>query len=129
MEKTIYLAGGFKSGWQQLVKNKLINWEIFDPSNTSLLKPEEYTKWDLNAIQKSNIVLAYLEENNPGGYALSLEIGYAKALEKTILLIEEHPNESRKKYFDMVREVSNYTFDSLHEAIKFLKEVKNATTI
>lgn len=121
-KKTVYLAGGFKSGWQNKVKEVLSGWEIFDPSLHFLESPADYTKWDLEAVQKSCFILAYLEKDNPGGYALALEIGYAKALGKTILFVEEHPGKVRRKYFDMIREVSDYTYDSLNQAIDFLKQ-------
>ena len=79
--------------------------------------PKEYTEWDLQAIRHSDIILAYMELHNPGGYSLALEIGYAKALGKKIVFIEEHPENERRKYFDMIREVVDYTFDDLESAL------------
>lgn len=118
--KSIYLAGGFKSGWQKAVIKVLKEWHIFDPSSHNLPEPSDYTKWDLNAIERSDVLLAYMEKDNPGGYALSLEVGYAKALGKLIVLIEEHPDEQRYRYFEIIREVADLRFDTVDEAIDYL---------
>jgi hypothetical protein len=53
------------------------------------LKPAEYTAWDLNAISECDWLCAFLESSNPSGYALALEIGFAKACAKKILLVDE----------------------------------------
>jgi len=118
----IYLAGGFRSGWQNAVHKALPSWEVLDPSQHNLAEPSLYTLWDLEAIRQSSYVLAYMERTNPAGYALALEVGYAKALAKTILLVEEHDTEGRRKYFEMVRQVSDHQFDTLEAAIRYLQE-------
>lgn len=113
----IYLAGGFRSKWQEKAKEALGNWQILDPSTHNLPAPKEYTAWDLRAIRDADIILAYMELHNPGGYALALEIGYAKALGKKIILIEEHPDNERRKHFDMIREVVDHNFNDLESAL------------
>jgi nucleoside 2-deoxyribosyltransferase len=120
----IYLAGGFRSGWQQIVRRALPCWEVMDPSEHGLAEPSHYTDWDLRAIKQSDYVLAYIERNNPAGYALALEVGYAKALGKTILLVEEHDTEDRRKYFEMVRQVADYRCETLDAAIHQLQELE-----
>jgi nucleoside 2-deoxyribosyltransferase len=111
--KKIYLAGGFKSGWQDKIISLLPDTiEVYDPRSHKLSKPADYTKWDLDAIKQSDVVIAYMEKNNPGGYALALEIGYAKALGKSIFLIDEHDDAQRQHYFEMVREVSDKRYES-----------------
>lgn len=121
MKRKIYLAGGFKTKWQETVIDHLSNYyTLFDPSTQQLLKPENYIQWDLDAINQSDIIFAYIEASNPGGYALALEIGYAKALNKEIILVEEHASETRERYFEMVRFVANKRFNNLQDAIKSL---------
>ena len=110
--KKIYLAGGFKSGWQDRIVELLPNHKFFDPRKHELDNPSDYTDWDLNAIRQSDLIIAFMEKGNPGGYALSLEIGYARALDKKIILIDEHDDIQRKRYFEMVREVSDECYDS-----------------
>ncbi len=117
----IYLAGGFRSQWQEKAKKALSNWEIFDPSTHNLSPPKEYTEWDLLAIRDADVILAYMEMHNPGGYALALEIGYAKALGKKIIFIEEHPDNGRRKSFDMIREVVDHNFNDLESALAHLR--------
>jgi len=113
----VYLAGGFRSGWQEVVKAQATGIEMLDPSEHSLEDPAEYTNWDLAAIRRADIVLAYMERDNPGGYSLALEVGYAHALGKRVFFVEEHPSEQRARYFEMVRQVSDKLFTSLEEAV------------
>ncbi len=118
----IYLAGGFRTNWQAAVRAALPGVQLLDPSTHSLAEPADYTRWDLDAIRKSDIILAYMEETNPGGYSLALEVGYAKALGKLIILIDKHTGEKRRRYFEMVRQVADHRFDSLNEALLFLQQ-------
>ena len=120
----IYLAGGFASGWQDSVieECKPVRLTFLDPRCHGLNEPSEYTRWDLDAVRRCQIVFAYLEATNPGGYALSLELGYAKALKKKIIFVENvsvlFPE--RAKYLDMLREVSDFTYPDLESGVKQL---------
>ena len=120
--KTAYLAGGFKSGWQALVVKQLPAYDFLDPSHHNIQDAAEYTRWDLGAIRRCDVVLAYMEPTNPGGYALALEIGFAHALEKTVILIDEIEDARVSRYFEMVRQCSNFVFCSLPDAIKHLRD-------
>lgn len=119
-KSAIYLAGGFRSGWQARARVVLEGYEVLDPSTHGLKDPKEYTEWDLAAIRRCDIVLAYMEKDNPGGYALALELGYARSLGRKIVLVEEHPNNRRHQSFNMVREVADHLFDDLNLALEFL---------
>ncbi|UPL05444.1 hypothetical protein PisoF_01092 [Pseudomonas sp. IsoF] len=118
--KKIYLAGGFRSGWQAVVKSKLQGFELLDPSAHDIEDPVEYTRWDLAAVRDSEIVLANMEASNPGGYSLALEVGFAKALGKPIYLVDQIEDPSLSRYFEMVRQCSNRVFRSLNEAIEYI---------
>jgi hypothetical protein len=69
-------------------------------------------------------ILANLERDNPGGYALSLEIGFAKALGKRILLVDgkssQDPDTARR--LAMVRQCAEVHFATIHDAIVFLRQ-------
>ncbi len=117
----VYLAGGFRSEWQLVLRKRLSSFRILDPSQRKhITDADAYTKWDLDAISQCDFLLAYLEASNPGGYALALEIGYAAALGKRILLVEHHPTPERHRYFEMVRTVANHRFDKLEQAVDWL---------
>lgn len=122
--KAVYLAGGFKSQWQQNVIKGASQFTYFDPSTHNLPDPKDFTDWDLNAIDNSDIIFAYMEEGNPGGYALALEIGYGKALNKLIILVEEHPCDRRDRHFSMVRECADYLTPSLEDGINILNSIQ-----
>ena len=79
----------------------------------------------MQMIRKCNMMIAYLEEDNPSGLGLAFEIGYLVGLEdpRTPLLyfIDE-----KKKYTGMLNAVSSLTFDSmaaLYEHMDILSEV------
>jgi len=113
----VYLAGGFHSRWQDIVRARLPNLEILDPSEHNLENPEEYTAWDLAAVRRSDVLFGNMEASNPGGYALALEIGYAKALGKRIYLVDGLVDQKTRRHFEMVRQCADLTFHDLESAI------------
>jgi nucleoside 2-deoxyribosyltransferase len=130
MKQKIYLAGGFKGGWHNYVSEKLGNDFIyFDPQKHQLDEADKYTAWDLYHVNKCDILLGYMSEDNPSGYGLALEIGYAKASNKLIILIDERSkkDEKFKRYFSICHESATIILDNLDEAIKYLKtfSIKN----
>jgi len=122
LRKKVYLAGGFRSGWQAQVAAELSQFEILDPSVHNIMDPAEYTRWDLEAIRRSDYVLANMEATNPGGYALALEIGFAKALGKNVILVDQISDPTIDRYFEMVRQCSDFVFHTLLDAVVHLKE-------
>jgi len=119
--RRIYLAGGFRSNWQALVATRLAgSFELLDPSAHNIPDPAEYTRWDLEAIRQSDIVLANMEASNPGGYSLALEVGFAKALGKRIFMVDQVGDSPVRRYFEMVRQCSEHVFPTLGEALDHL---------
>lgn len=119
--RKIYLAGGFSSNWQAQVSARLAGaFELLDPSAHSIHDPAEYTRWDLEALRQSDIVLANMEASNPGGYSLALEVGFAAALGKRIFMVDQIVDPSVKRYFEMVRQCSECVFPTLEKALDHL---------
>ena len=124
MKTKIYLAGGFKGGWHNEVTNKLGNDFIyFNPQKHDLNDVEKYTSWDLYHVEKCDILLGYMSKDNPSGYGLALEIGYAKAMNKLIILVDERSkfDNTFKRYFSICQESANVTFETLDDAINYIK--------
>lgn len=122
----VYLAGGFRSGWQNQVKADLAGLvEFVDPSKHGINTTKNYTAWDLAAVDSCDLVFAFLEQSNPGGYALALEIGYAKGQGKTVIYVEEPGIVAgdRNKYLGMIQSASDYTCETLNDGLKILKEL------
>lgn len=123
--RKIYLAGGFSSNWQALAAARLAgSFELLDPSAHNIQDPAEYTRWDLEAVRQSDIVLANMEGSNPGGYSLALEVGFAKALGKRIFLVDRLKDPSVRRYFEMVRQCSERVFPTLAEALDHLLSIE-----
>ena len=98
----VYLAGGMHGNWRDTYK-KFLDLDVFDPCEHGLDKFDQYTTWDLYAIERCDVLLAYMEADNPGGQGLMLEIGYAKALGHKIIMVldEEFMMQDRYRYFMM----------------------------
>lgn len=120
----VYLAGGLHSGWQDRVMVQARECQYLDPREHGVKDPKGYTHWDLQAVRACDIVFAFLEATNPGGYALALEIGYAAALGKTIILVDEKSaaDPAVARYLEMVREAATYKSSSLHDGIEHLRK-------
>jgi len=94
--------------------------ELLDPSAHNIQDPAEYTRWDLEAVRQSDIVLANMEASNPGGYSLALEVGFAKALGKRIFMVDQVEDPAVRRYFEMVRQCSEGVFTTLDDALDHL---------
>jgi len=147
--KTVYLAGGFRSGWQEKVKAGSIGISLEKYQDTMFLgnphkfncedhfaiergelaekrvwTAKEYTKTDLFMIDQSDIVFAYLEKSNPG-LGMIAECGYAIGKGKFVILVRESPHEIHTdRYLDFLEEMCSISFNNLEDGITFLKNFK-----
>lgn len=122
MKNKVYLAGGFSSDWRDKVKEEALNLEFFDPKEKEQKKEfewKEYGVWDLHYIKQCDICFVYMERDKPSGYGLSVEIGYAKALGKTVILVLETGHE-KDKYLLFLRTVADIIYDNIDDASAFL---------
>jgi nucleoside 2-deoxyribosyltransferase len=123
MKQKVYLAGGFNSDWRNVVIDKLYtksNNIFYDPKSKPDKHWSEYGTWDVHFIKQCDIVFAYMEKTNPSGYGLSAELGYAKALNKTVILVLE-PGHEKDKYFQFLKQFADVVYETLDEGIEFLK--------
>ncbi len=130
MTTEVYLAGGMNdSDWQSRVIKEVKSNDIlfYNPREHQLNDSIEYTVWDLYYVKKCDILFAYMQADNPSGIGLTLEVGYARALDKTIILIDERSSadEIFATRFKIVRESASIVFDSLDKGMDFLSKFKN----
>jgi nucleoside 2-deoxyribosyltransferase len=118
---TVYLAGGMKSNWQDRVIAACPGFAFSDPRTHGLTEEKEYTAWDLQAITDCDLVFAYMDSDNPSGFGLSLEVGFAYGIGRPIFYVCEDGSE-RQKRFGMVRACASEVFDSLDAAIAALRD-------
>jgi nucleoside 2-deoxyribosyltransferase len=118
MKQKVYLAGGF-SDWREKVKS-ISDMEFFDPK----LKPDkhwnEYGMWDIHFVKQCDILFAYMDKDNPSGYGMALEMGYAKALNKTVIFVLE-PGHEKARYFDFLKTCADVVYEDLNKGIEYLK--------
>lgn len=120
----VYLAGGMKSNWQDIVKKEFPEVVFFDPRDHNCKSEQEYTRWDLTGVEKCDIVFAFLENSNPAGQGLCVEVGFARALEKYVIYLEEPRDNAR--YFGMCRVISDFVSNEencLQAGITHLREL------
>ena len=124
MKPKVYLAGGLRSNWQKkVVKLFPDQFIFFNPRMHNLEENASfYTAWDLHHVKESDIIFAYMEEGNPSGLGLSLEIGYAKALSKTIILVDEKSSidENFNRRFLIVKESATICAESFEKGLELL---------
>ena len=130
METKVYLSGGMNStNWQNTVIERVTTdgYVFYNPREHNLSHSKEYTIWDLFYVKQCDIVFAYMQDINPSGYGLTLELGHATALGKPIILIDEKSatDEKFKKNFTFIRESVSIVFDNLEDGIKFLINLRN----
>jgi nucleoside 2-deoxyribosyltransferase len=118
MKQKVYLAGGF-SNWRDKVM-ALTNIEFFEPVSKPDKHYSEYGTWDIHFVKQCDICFAYMDKDNPSGYGLAAEIGYAKALNKTVILIIEKGHE-KDRYFQFLKQFADVNYETLEEGIEFLK--------
>ena len=121
----VYLSGGFRSNWQERVINELNGKFIFfNPRDHQLVDSKEYTCWDNFFVRNCDILFAYMESSNPSGYGLTLETGMAKALQKTIILVDERSGSDQdfENYFQIVRNSADVVFESIEKGMRFLNK-------
>ena len=68
----IYLAGGMKSDWQDIVINACPEHTYFDPRKHGLSNPVDYTKLDLDHIIEADIIFACFTNDNPSGFGMCI---------------------------------------------------------
>lgn len=125
----VYLAGGMKSGWQEEILNNISytdSFEFFNPAENNCKKPEEYTAWDLFHVRKCDILFGYMEASNPSGYGLGAEVAYAKALGKTVILVDERSakDPAFARNYAFIHKIADIVFPSLSEGLYYLSKFK-----
>ena len=122
MKQKIYLAGGMNSEWRGRVK-QIPNMVFFDPK----LKPDkhwsEYVTWDVHFVKQCDICFAYMEKMNPSGYGMAAEMGYARALNKTVIFVLE-PGHEKDRYFQFLKQFADVVFSDLNSGIEYLSTFK-----
>lgn len=120
----VFLSGGLESNWRDKVIAEIPGIEFYDPRSHKLQSPRQYAIWDIHHITRANILFGYMEKDNPSGYGLATEIGYARGLGKTVILVDERSQIDKQfgTYFAIVRETSDMVLESLDEGIALLKK-------
>ena len=120
----VYLSGGMNSNWRNglnyLRDAPWVDVSFINPCEHRLISPRHYTAWDLKGVEICDIVFAYLASNNPSGGGLALEVGYAKALGKTIILVNEKQDEPK---WNIVNECADYYTDNYDDGREILESV------
>lgn len=124
LKPKVYLAGGFKSNWQEKLIDQLRDKFIFlNPREHGLDDPKLYAAWDIHFVRDCDILFGYMEKTNPSGYGLAFEIGLSYGLKKTIILVDERsPSDPEfANYYKLIQFPCSAVFSSLEEGVNFLE--------
>ena len=91
-------------------------WMTFSYPDKKLTEPDQFTARDMLCIQRADIVLAYMEAENPSGIGLAAEVGYAKGLGKTVIFVDH----KHDKYFKFIHSMADVVCHNLTDAIRYL---------
>lgn len=126
----VYLSGGFRSDWQaKVIRDLGDSCVFFNPRAHQLDDPVLYCAWDIHFVKECDIVFAYMEQDNPSGYGLSLEVGLAYGLGKTIILVDEKSTNDLQfqRYFQLISSTAHVCFRKLDDGIEYLKKFTSLT--
>jgi hypothetical protein len=116
---TVYLSGSPHGDWQEEVMEKVPDLKYINPKAHHLVSPAAYTVWDLLGIKLSDVMFAYLSRDNPSGIDLALEVGYAKALGKTVIFVDEGSG----IYSEIIRHTVDVWTSGLDTGINLLRKM------
>jgi len=114
----VYLSGGMHSEWQDIFIKAYPDIEFIDPRSHGLKNPYDYTKWNMDGIERADIVIAYLEKSNPSGLGMAFEIGYALGLGKTVIFENE---KGYDRYTHILECACQYVCNNLNEVIEIVE--------
>lgn len=120
--ESVYLAGGHRSEWRDHVTGSVPVLTYRNPKEHSLADPRAYTAWDLEGVRRSDVVFAYLERDNPSGYGLAVEVGYAAGLGKHVIFVDgkSEGDGDEARYLQIIHQTANVSFTTLGDAVKYL---------
>ncbi len=119
----VYLAGGLLTDWQEratrLLRQKNPEIDVLDPRalKSRNLPIEEVADIEREWIRNADVVLAFLEGDNPLPMGLCAELGFANALGKQTLLVDGCNNQKSKWLAGFTKSL---VFTSLEEAVDSL---------
>ncbi len=118
----VYLSGGMRTDWQEKVKKACPNLLFADPMLNCGGEFEEYAAWDVHAVRVCDLVFCYMERSNPCGAGLGAEVGHAKGLGKTVILVLEKDNEHQPdRYLLWLSKMADVTYDDFDKGVEHLK--------
>jgi nucleoside 2-deoxyribosyltransferase len=66
-----------------------------------------------------------MEEDNPSGIGMAVEMGYAHGLGKTVILcLPENPTKVPYRYLEFMKKAADITFNNIDDAKNYLELYK-----
>ena len=97
---------------------------FYDPRAHKLDAPEDYAKWDFGAVALCDAVFACMTLDNPSGYGMAAEIGFARGLGKRIVFVNYlRAGDQRQKHMLLIEELCDSVHDKLTDGAKALCKI------
>ena len=124
----VYLGGNIHTSWRRQVVDACPSIEFLQPykddqarfvrteEGVSLLPLSHFVLRDLLFIRSCDVILGYITNyaEHSRHHGLMIELGYAKALRKSIVLVAEMPE------FDFAIEMADIVFATLAQGAEYL---------
>lgn len=113
----VYLSGGMKSGWQQMIPY-IDGVEYLDPrvESPQNLTMQQFVYKDIELVKESDLVFLYMEKSNPTGYGAIWECAVVVENKIPIIAVWE------KDYIDpFIACNSLYLYNSLESGVQRLE--------
>lgn len=117
-----------ESSWQQYVKTYVRSkFIVFDPSQLQTKVFEEYAALDIAHVERADIVLGYIEDENPSGVGMAVEMGIARGMGKMVILVNvckpdaDNPSYRYKRFLE---KAATITFTDLGKAVEFINKLQ-----
>lgn len=119
---TVYLSGEVSSGWQENVVNGAPGPVYLNPMAPRLTEPQAHMPWRLAAVRTSDWVFANPANTFADVCAVAFEVGYAQALGKQIIVVDNgDTNSPIAPCLQLLRQSADVPVKTIEEGIQYVK--------
>lgn len=127
----IFLAGQVNGEWQETVQRIIyatfVNRKAprkprFLVPTVDLSMPALYTAYDLKLLEEADVIVGYMEDDNPSGYGLAFELGWGVGRGIPTILLQAMEDE-RTGYWAYIENAVDLVVPAQHKILGASREV------
>lgn len=127
----IFLAGQVTGEWQKTVQDTIyttftninaLGKPRFLVPTADLSTPALYTAYDLGLLEEADVIVGYMEDDNPSGYGLAFELGWGVGRGTPTILLQAMEDE-RTGYWAYIENAVDLVVPAQHKILGASREV------